>query len=1194
MKRIFTFLFLLTGIMGTGHAQQLTTLEYFFDTDPGYGLGKQLPVGAAAIDADFSVSLAGLPAGVHTLGVRMQDANHVWSNDWEKVFIVTSGTPGPATITSAEYFFDTDPGPGNGRMVALNSTLLDSSLSFDVTGLAAGVHTIGVRLKENNGTWSWLEQGSFLVFQGMSGADQLQSLQYFIDSTTNSRQVTLKASLLLDTTISIPIPDNNTSQRVLGLRLLNSGGETGNATSAAISLCDLYKPLGDFTITQYGSAYTLRDASQFNAGSKIKWLQDNTILDSAYTINYYFPPANIPGSASVTEITGSGCRVDTVTKSINFAGVEKYAPLVGSYNSDFILNVYGGGLDTSMTIWLQGPKATVYPYSKFTADGRSLSLVFDFHPFPLVRDINNSGNSQYDHYQLHIKYPNGYEYVGPDSLNLLKQINILGCTSYWNYVSELLQGCTGCVHIDYKCPPMNVLDSVQAEPYFATDLTGPDEVRSGTWNDLTFSITNTGTAVGKEIPIFMLVPANYDIDTSQWRVVGNFANLQDSVSIITPYLDTVVNGQHIQYNLVGLLEPWLGPGETKTIPLRIRSQDASESTIYYWADQRLFGSPANIFLDPCLSQKIDLALGFVPLVNAASAVWDWGWSVGSAVTDVEFHALYGDPLHTDAAVGSIALNTAGMLVTLGTAGFGSIAASGAKAEAVSVVKGIASTEASTTLITNALGGTVSGALVLGSNANGGDPCDKLKQNNNQKQKKIRSKKSNDPNSINGNSDYDTTSHYINNNSTQFYTIHFENQATATANAQHIHITDTINGKKLNLSTLTINQFTIGDSIYRLPAYRTSMTADVGIGNRRDMKVRFSASLDTATGIFQADFFSIDTAGHVIPANFVDGFLPPDVDGVAGTASVSFSLYAKNLQTLDTFSNKAFIYFDANAPVPTNTWMNTVDTTAPHSFISSSVNLNDSTVQLNLQESDIGSGVWYKTVFVKSSTDTLFRAVGVVTGNKIILTGSPHQTWLAFTKATDNVGNTEMKDSTADISFSFSSALTLTWLRFTATPQGSTVRLYWATTMETNTDYFDIQRSADGATFTNIGRKAATGIGSGTSNYTYADLAPLQGTSYYRLRQVDKDGKYSYSSLVKVYFGTDLRMAISPNPARNNVNISGVDAFNQVQLVNLQGVVVRQYPKSVTGNYDISGIPAGLYVLKLTGNDRVITEKLVIR
>jgi hypothetical protein len=107
------------------------------------------------------------------------------------------------------------------------------------------------------------------------------------------------------------------------------------------------------------------------------------------------------------------------------------------------------------------------------------------------------------------------------------------------------------------------------------------------------------------------------------------------------------------------------------------------------------------------------------------------------------------------------------------------------------------------------------------------------------------------------------------------------------------------------------------------------------------------------------------------------------------------------------------------------------------------------------------------------------------------------------------------------------------VQFTATRQGTAVRVAWSTASEQSSAYFVVQRSADGHTFADVQRVQAQGNTVIRHDYTALDATPLAGTSYYRLKQVDTDGTYAYSPVVAVRFEGEVAtpsLVAYPNPA----------------------------------------------------------------
>ena len=136
--------------------------EFFFDSDPGEGNATPL----LAFDGDWSgaletgIATANTPAvGDHLLYARMRGAYGTWSNEYKTVVHVSPAVSArPVAVVNGEYYWDTDPGAGNG--IALTAAdggfdeALEDVLQADVNTLAAGPHLLGLRMQGSDGGWS--------------------------------------------------------------------------------------------------------------------------------------------------------------------------------------------------------------------------------------------------------------------------------------------------------------------------------------------------------------------------------------------------------------------------------------------------------------------------------------------------------------------------------------------------------------------------------------------------------------------------------------------------------------------------------------------------------------------------------------------------------------------------------------------------------------------------------------------------------------------------------------------------------------------------------------------------------------------------------------------------------------------------------------------------------------------------------
>ena len=199
---------------------------------------------------------------------------------------------------------------------------------------------------------------------------------------------------------------------------------------------------------------------------------------------------------------------------------------------------------------------------------------------------------------------------------------------------------------------------------------------------------------------------------------------------------------------------------------------------------------------------------------------------------------------------------------------------------------------------------------------------------------IQIRSSHDPNAIIGPSGAGAA-HWVRGASTLpfTYTTLFQNEASATAPAYQVLITDRLDPTRLNLATLSLGPIRFGTHAIAPPAGIQAWSTQVDLRPGKDELVDVSASLDRATGVLSWNFATIDAATGQPLTDPFNGFLPPDTAPPAGDGSVSFSVVPKAaLKTATKIENAAAIVFDKNAPILTPTWVNTVDLSHPTSAV----------------------------------------------------------------------------------------------------------------------------------------------------------------------------------------------------------------------------------------------------------------------
>ena len=183
------------GVFANPHASvNVVKAEYFYDTDPGFGAGTDIPITAAANISSlvFNANVAALSGGVHTLFVRTKDASGQWSITNNVVFAKAQGpSSNPHALTNivkAEYFYDSDPGNGNGVNVPITPATDISSLVFNanVASLSGGMHTLYFRTQDAQGKWSIVNSYPFAKVQSLSAnphtASNIVKVEYFYDT----------------------------------------------------------------------------------------------------------------------------------------------------------------------------------------------------------------------------------------------------------------------------------------------------------------------------------------------------------------------------------------------------------------------------------------------------------------------------------------------------------------------------------------------------------------------------------------------------------------------------------------------------------------------------------------------------------------------------------------------------------------------------------------------------------------------------------------------------------------------------------------------------------------------------------------------------------------------------------------------------------------------------------------------------
>jgi len=175
------------------------------------------------------------------------------------------------------------------------------------------------------------------------------------------------------------------------------------------------------------------------------------------------------------------------------------------------------------------------------------------------------------------------------------------------------------------------------------------------------------------------------------------------------------------------------------------------------------------------------------------------------------------------------------------------------------------------------------------------------------------------------------------------------------------------------------------------------------------------------------------------------------------------------------------------------------------------------------------------------------------------------------------------------------ALPVTLLRFDAVATANGTALTWVTADEQQFKHYEIEYSTDAVHFQQAGIVTAAGGGSYHFNHSIATTQKL----YYRLKMIDKDGRFEYSKLL-VVTGNDANAKnfVRPSVISNGVlNITLGNSFSQIEVYNIEGKLM--YYESIANRVgqiriQLPAMPAGQYLVRLIGNEKQLMQKILLQ
>lgn len=176
-------------------------------------------------------------------------------------------------------------------------------------------------------------------------------------------------------------------------------------------------------------------------------------------------------------------------------------------------------------------------------------------------------------------------------------------------------------------------------------------------------------------------------------------------------------------------------------------------------------------------------------------------------------------------------------------------------------------------------------------------------------------------------------------------------------------------------------------------------------------------------------------------------------------------------------------------------------------------------------------------------------------------------------------------------FSSGLALYVELTTFTAIAEENTVSLQWLTEREWNNSHFEVEHSVDGRYFATIGWVGGAGNQQTESSYAFVDYAPEEGRNYYRIKDVDWNGKSHFSEVQEVFFVAENEFRVFPNPSNGSFSLhlpSKVQhAAFSLKILSLAGQEIWNQSYSPLSSQEIGPLKldgsSGLYMVIIISN-----------
>ena len=400
------------------------------------------------------------------------------------------------------------------------------------------------------------------------------------------------------------------------------------------------------------------------------------------------------------------------------------------------------------------------------------------------------------------------------------------------------------------------------------------------------------------------------------------------------------------------------------------------------------------------------------------------------------------------------------------------------------------------------------------------------------------------------------------------------------------------------------------------AYSTNNTSQLWPGNLSEFHI-FSSALSTTRRTLietnQSAFYSITVSNskYTPPTSssyiyYVNGIgRESSTDSVAGTRS-TFGLGISVSNTASGFlkDNGDYITAGMNCPISSGATSSNLSGGVAQRWI------ND----WYINKTDVGNNNGLLSLFFDFSDNGVNLTPGVASNYMLLYRTSSAGTFSTVASTTVSVSGDRVLFLVDASNISSNNYYTIGTINTTASPlpielvdfkcnliDHKNIELKWITASESNSQYFSVERSANGIDYETVGYVNAAGNSLNTIYYSYTDKNALNDISYYRLKSVDFDGSYKYSDICSVVNQTgELSISVYPNPTNNSVTVDFKNADNvrstDFSIMDVTGKRMTVSAIQLNNKYilDLSSLQSGLYFIELNISNKKVLQKIILQ